>query len=185
MPDDNLNVTMVRENLDQIPDFSLPSGFNLRPYRPGDEQDWLKVQTAADRYNTFSQALFDQQFGDDRLQIAERQLYLFNAHNMAIGTASAWFDDNYRGEAYGRVHWVAILPERQGFGLAKPLMTATLQLLKTLGHKRAYLTTSTARFQAINLYLQFGFMPEIDNGADLTVWRELLNRINKPGILSS
>ena len=185
MLNDNANVTMVRENLDHIPDFSLPPGYSIRRYQPRDERAWLKIQAAADQYNTITQALFDQQFDGDRLQIAERQLYLCDARKVVIGTATAWFKNDYQGESYGRVHWVAILPKWQGLGLAKPLMTATCRRLRELGHKRAFLTTSTARFPAINLYLQFGFVPEIDNDDDLTVWRELLSKINKPNILSN
>jgi GNAT superfamily N-acetyltransferase len=185
MPDENVNVTMVRENLDHIPDFSLPPGYSLRPYRSGDELVWQRIQAAADQFNTITARLFREQFGMDQEVLAARQLFLCDARDAAVGTSTAWFDDDFRDKTYGRVHWVAIVPDWQGLGLAKPLMTSTCHRLRELGHRRAYLTTSTARIPAISLYLQFGFEPEIDNDDDLNVWQELLGRINKPDILSS
>jgi GNAT superfamily N-acetyltransferase len=55
------------------------------------------------------------------------------------------------------VHWVAIVPECQGIGLGKALMTLLCQRLRELGHDQAYLFTSSERVSAIRLYLRFGF----------------------------
>jgi len=74
---------------------------------------------------------------------------------------------------YGLVHWVAIVPEEQGKGLANPLMMAVCNRLKELGYNRAYLNTSTARLPAVSLYLNFGFMPEINNDRDKQVWEHV------------
>ena len=155
---ENIPLTMVREHLENIPVFSLPAEFTWRPYQPGDEQAWLEIKSAADRYNSITPELFTREFGDDQVRLARRQLYLCDTDQAPIGTATAWFKRSYQGKPYGRVHWVAIVPKHQGLGLAKSLMTITLQRLRQLRHRRAYLTTSTARFVAINLYLQFGFV---------------------------
>ena len=147
---------MLRDHLDKIPDFDLPSGYHSREYRPGDEETWVSIQSAADFYNTITLELYRREFSQDPIRLSERQLYLCNSEDHTIGTATAWFGD-YDGRDYGRIHWVAIVPEFQGKGLAKPLMTVTCNRLKAMGHKRAYLTTSSARVAAINLYLKFGF----------------------------
>jgi GNAT superfamily N-acetyltransferase len=176
----NLPVTMVREELEVIPRHILPTGYSLRAYCPGDEQLWLQVHERADLYNTFPPGLFFQEFGPARSVLEERQLYLCDVHGEAIGTATAWFDGNYKGQVYGRVHWLAIVPDEQGKGLAKALMSAVCYRLRELGHRRAYLTTSTARVPAINLYLQFGFVPEISSVRDTAVWRELRQILKYP-----
>jgi len=170
-------VVMVRPDLEGLPQYDLPAGFSLRAYRPGDEAEWLRIHELADRYNTFTASTFTEQFGADAEVLRRRQLYLCEPAGAAIGTATAWFDDDFRGERWGRVHWVAIVPAFQGRGLGKPLMSAVCNRLRQLGHRRAYLTSNTARVPAIGLYLKFGFVPEIRTARDRRAWRLLRQRL--------
>jgi GNAT superfamily N-acetyltransferase len=124
-----VSISMIRRDLDCIPNHSLPPLFSLKWHRPGDEQHWLRIQQSADRYNQISLDLFWQQFGDDLEELARRQCFIVNAKGESIGTATAWFDLDYQGQDYGRVHWVAIVPEMQGRGLANSLMTAVCHRL--------------------------------------------------------
>ena len=103
----------------------------------------------------------------------QRQLYLLEESGQVIGTGTAWFNDNFQGQRFGRIHWVALLPERQGRGLAKPLMSALCRRLRELGHTRAYLSTSSARVPAIRLYRQFGFIPLAEGEQQAAAWRRL------------
>ncbi len=169
----NIPLKMIRENLEDIPQFALPEGFSLRWFQPGDEKVWRKIQAAADKFIEITAELFAQQFGNDEALLSQRQCYLLDAHGNPIGTTTAWFNDNFEGARVGRVHWVAILPEHQGKGLSKPLMLAVCRRLKELGHTRTYLSTSSARIPAIKLYLQFGFTPLIHSENDAEIWREL------------
>src|ERR1043166_3548370 len=166
-------IRMIRENLDNLPDYALPGGFSLCSYQPGDEENWLQIHLAADRLQPIMPDLFGREFGSDAALLAQRQYYLIAPDGQAVGTASAWFKDNFEGRTFGRVHWVAIVPEYQGRGLAKPLMSAICRLLRELGHDCAYLTTSTGRLPAINLYLRFGFVPLIRTPEDAAVWKQL------------
>ncbi|MBI3852120.1 MAG: GNAT family N-acetyltransferase [Verrucomicrobia bacterium] len=171
----NLPVKMVRAHLDNVPEFALPDGFSLRRYQAGDEAHWLRIHAVADRYNEITQALFRQEFGSDEKLLRERQFYLLDPHGEVIGTGAAWFKDGFEGLQWGRVHWVAIVPEYQGRGLAKPLLTAICRRLRELGHGRAYLSTSTARAAAIRLYLRFGFKPMIRSAEDDAIWKKILS----------
>ena len=172
-------VTMIRENLDDIPTFELPSSFSIKWYEPGDERTWISIQTRADQFNTITRELFDREFNDDAESLMQRQCFLIDLHGTAIGTATAWFDHNYDARPFGRVHWVAIIPRLQGQGLAKPLLTTVCERLRDLGHQRAYLTTSPERIAAINLYLGFGFVPEIKSIHDSDIWNDVQKRIEK------
>ena len=165
---------MTRANLDNSPEFEPPSGFSLRWYQPDDEAHWLRIHLAADHLNEITPELFQRQFGSDEKLLRERQCYLSDPHGDVIGTGTAWFNNNFDGARWGRVHWVAIIPEFQGRGLGKALMTAICRRLPELGHQRAYLTTSTARVPAIKLYLKFGFEPLIRSVEDESLWRELV-----------
>jgi ribosomal protein S18 acetylase RimI-like enzyme len=164
---------MIRKNLEQIPEFELPDGFSLRQYRPGDEENWLRIHLVADRLQPITPELYVREFGSDRARLSERQYFLLAPNGQAIGTATAWFKDNFEGRRFGRVHWVAIVPEYQGRGLAKPLMSTICRRLQELGHDCAYLTTSTARLPAINLYRRFGFEPLIRTPEEADIWKRL------------
>lgn len=164
---------MIRENLDNIPQYELGPDFSLQWYNKGYEKIWLDIHKAADKYHDFVDDFFTKQFGSDEKLLHQRQCYLFDKDNIPFATASAWFDNDYTGNEYGRVHWVAIIPQMQGKGLANPLLTIVCNRLRQLGHKRAYLGTSTARIPAINLYLKFGFKPHIRSDEDVQIWQKL------------
>jgi GNAT superfamily N-acetyltransferase len=175
---------MILEELSNAPNYELPPAFSFKWYTLGDEQSWLEIQQSADRYNQISLDLFRQQFGYDLERLRKRQCFIIDAKQRAIGTATAWFDLNYFGKEYGRIHWVAIIPEMQGQGLAKPLMAFICQRLQEMGHNRAYLTTSLERIVAIDLYLKFGFIPQIQNDEELLDWKKIEKKLGR-SIISS
>jgi GNAT superfamily N-acetyltransferase len=197
----NVPIKMVRTNLDNLPEFMLPVGFEMRWYQPGDEAHWMRIHVAADRYNEITPDLYRRQFAVEEergLQSAsadksqcrinsmlqclrERQCYLLAPYGRVIGTATAWFNDNFEGAKFGRVHWMAIAPDYQGRGLARPLMAAICRRLRELGHDRMYLSTSTGRIPAISLYLRFGFVPLMRTEEDETVWKELQPMLDGAG----
>lgn len=174
---EGVSVAMVRRDLEGLPQFAPSEPFTIRPYRPRDEAAWLRIHLAADHLNTFPPGKFEEQFGTDERLLAERQLYLCDGDGREVGTATAWFNDAYRGRRFGRVHWVAVVPEMQGRGLAKPLLAAACNRLRELGHGRAYLTTNTARIAALNLYLSFGFVPDIRAEQEVAAWRTVMPSI--------
>ena len=123
--------------------------------------------------------LFEKQFGTDTQLLSERQCFLCDRRDNIIGTASAWLD-NHGGKSLGRIHWVAIIPQQQGNGLAKPLLTLICKRLKELGHSKTYLTTQSVRIPAINLYAKFGFAPVIGTDGDREIWEKLQKHIKYP-----
>ncbi|MBN1584269.1 MAG: GNAT family N-acetyltransferase [Anaerolineae bacterium] len=169
----NVSVSMIRDNLEDIPGDTWPMGVSLRWYQPGDEWHWLRIHELADQYNTVTHDLYVREFGLDAAVLSQRQAYLVVGQDELVGTATAWWNEDYHGQPYGRLHWVAIVPEMQGRKLARPLLSAVCRRMKALGDKRAYLVTSTGRVAAINLYVRFGFVPEIRCQDDLAVWRQM------------
>ncbi|MFH0910855.1 MAG: GNAT family N-acetyltransferase [Planctomycetota bacterium] len=174
---EKIPVTMIRETLEGIPSFPLPPPYRARWYEPGDKEAWLRIHVEADLYNDIAPDLFDREFGRDESLLSERMCFLLDEEGLPFATASAWFDSDYHGGAWGRVHWVAVLPHLQGRGLSKPLLSLVCERMVELGHARAYLTTATVRVPAIRLYLRFGFVPDIRNPGDLARWRTLLGKI--------
>jgi GNAT superfamily N-acetyltransferase len=177
--DEYIPVTMIRDDLDLIPQFHLPQGYAIRWYQDGDKDLWLEIQRASEDYIEITPELFMEWHGNYLSILKDRMFFLLDPEMNAIGTATAWFIDEYRGKRYGRVGWVAIVPSMQDKGLSRPMMTVLCNRLMELGHKRAYLTTSTTRFPAIRLYWRFGFRPEYNQPGDRDVWRELEWRIRE------
>ncbi len=147
---------MERKDLLNIPRYKPAEGYLILPYRPGDEAHWLEIHKDSDQYNDVTDDLFANQFGSDIHELSRRQLYLHHGDEV-VGTASAWYDLDYKDGAYGRVHWIAIKRAHQGLGLSKPLMSEVCVRLAALGHEKACLTTSQQRPVAIHLYKTFGF----------------------------
>lgn len=175
----NMNISMVRADLEDIPQYRLPADFSVRWFQPGDEGLWRHLQSESERYFEITPEVFKNEFGSDFSALADRQLFLYDSQRTAVGTATAWFDDDHEGLPYGRIHWVAIIPSMRGKGLSRPLMTITCNRMKELGHVRAYLNTSTKRIPAIRLYSTFGFVPNIRNEQDELIWDELERKLRK------
>lgn len=169
----NVSLTMSRPSLEGVPGYPVPAGHAIRPFHPGDEQAWFRIQSAADRHNTITPASFAREFGDDPHVLGRRLFFLLGPGETAIGTAAAWFGDDHDAQHMGRVHWVAIEPGHQGRGLSKPLLSKVCSTLAEVGHATAYLVTSSARVAAIRLYLHFGFTPAIDTPEAAAAWTEL------------
>jgi GNAT superfamily N-acetyltransferase len=165
---DNLEVRMVHEKLADTPVFACPEPYKFEFYKAGREQDWLRIHQLSDQWNVFTPLVFADQFGKGKKLLKTCQYYLIDSGGVPIGTATAWKDA--RTEYSGRVHWVAILPEFQGKGLAKPLLSTVCQNLLAAGHTKGCLSTTTARVPAINLYLKFGFHPLIQSEEDALNW---------------
>lgn len=150
------DVIMERIGLSDIPQYNLPDGFAILPYRPGDKVHWNEIHKDADPYTKVTEDLFASQFGSEIHELSERQFYL-HCSDGVIGTASAWYDLSYKDGSYGRVHWIAIKTAYQGRGLSKPLMSEVCLTLAGMGFEKAYVSTSLLRPAAIRLYEKFGF----------------------------
>ncbi|MFK7693771.1 GNAT family N-acetyltransferase [Paenibacillus sp. HJGM_3] len=156
----HISLAMQREHLHDIPEAALPEGYRISLYQPGDEHFWADIETRAGEFREREAALehFQREYGPHIDEVKQRCLFLFDPEGNAIGTATAWRGDTF-GEPQGRIHWVGIVPEAQGRKLAKPLLSAALRVLAELGHTSAYLTTQTTSWRAVNLYLNYGFVP--------------------------
>jgi GNAT superfamily N-acetyltransferase len=177
-PFENLPLQMLHHDLRMVPQFHCPPGISLVNYEVGFDQAWTNIHKQADHHNDIDDNLYRRQFGEDESVIEQRQLFLVADGKTLIGTATAWFDAT---DGRGRVHWVAILPQYQGRGLAKPLLSGVCDRLLALGHSSAVLSTSTARVAAVCLYLKFGFTPLILVERDYDAWAQFQELCGRKG----
>lgn len=188
---------MVRLHLDDVPRHEVPLDFRIRGYRPGDDATWTDIQLEAEPFLEIDAGVFGREFGDDVGRLANRCLFLTTADGFAVGTVTAWqrplMDSapealkprdvrsfraavaQARAEPWGLCGWIAIRPEYQGRGLARPLISASLRRLAA-EHARCFAVTSTARTVAIRLFVEFGFRPDLRQPAARDAWDRLAMR---------
>lgn len=174
-----VGVMMVRRTLQDVVSQPVPAGFQVRRYLPGDEAAWTRIWSAADVFGQATPKTFHSEFGKEMAALPERMFFLCDAAGREVGTATAWFGRPEVDAEAGMVHWVAIVPEMQGRGLAKPLMAAVLCRLRELGHLRAYLMTQERRVAAIKLYLDLGFDPEVRSDQERAAWQRVQCALRK------
>ena len=176
-----VNIVMVRQNLLDIPVWGLADGFSFRFYRPGDMDKWFDIERQADTAGTFDEQKFVSTFNNRLDLLEQRMIFICDGDGRAVATSTAW----YENDEAGLVHWVAVVPQMQGQGLAKPLLSKTLSLLAELGHKSVMLRTQFFRIAAINLYLKCGFVPLASSQQDIDCWREVVRKFQAIGLDSS
>ena len=168
----NIDVWMINRDLARAPRYALPSGYSMRFYRQGDVATWSRVQQATEKLMSTppDEATFEKEYGLDHAYLSERILFLVGPDGREIGTIGAWNDSVFENRELGRIHWVAIVPEAQGAGLAKPMLSAACDVLRAHGYGEVWLWTATGRVPALNLYLQFGFAPYLREEAERDAW---------------
>ncbi len=177
-------IVMTNNNLAGLSVIKLPPGYTLRNFQEDDIRQWAEIETAAGEFNTIETAItrFHAEFGPYIEDFKKRSLFLATDDNKIIGTGTAWYNSDFRGKPYGRVHWIAIHPDYQGKKLAKPLVSAVLKLLAT-HHTQAYLTSQTTSYKAVKMYLDFGFGPFIKTEEDIEGWKVLAEKLKHPTLM--
>ncbi len=165
-----IGLAMRADSLENLPVFDLPAPYGWRYFQPGDERVWAEIETSAGEFKTPEEGIeaFRRYYPtDDGLD--ERMIFLTDA-GIPFATATAWFDGEPDGQD-GHLHWVGVDATHQGRGLSKPLVSLTMQRMRELGYKNAYLTTQTASWVAVKVYHQFGFRPVLREEKEIEGWR--------------
>ena len=178
---ENISLTMVREDMENIPQYPLPVGYQIRLYRSGDKDTWAMIQRIADSRPDAGE-IFEGAFGADVSALDRRCFFLVSPDGRDVGTVAAWYERKYLGRRWGLIHWLAILPEHQGRGLSKPMLTVAMNRLCGLGHRRALLRTATHRIPALKVYLDFGFVPDMTRKDAERGWKMVREAIDHPAL---
>ena len=172
-------VLMIRPHLNDIPSASFPDGYGIRPMTMDDIGLWTDIQRDAEPYLQITDRTFRNEFCDNLEALRWRCYIVIDPRGLGVGTISAWYDRDFRGQDYGRIHWVAVRPSCQGKGLGKAALSYALNNLAQW-HDRCYLATSTERVPAIRLYLKYGFEPDLRPADARTLWSDLNTRLKNP-----
>ncbi len=169
-------VVMVCDPIQRVAPPRWAKGFALRPMTMEEIPLWTRIQRRAEPWCPIADDQFEKSFGCDAGKIGRRCFFIVDGSGNAVGTISAWDDDDFEGRSFGRLHWLAVVPAAQRKGLARAATAHVMQLLKAW-HGRAYLHTQSNRIPAIKLYLEFGYRPWIRNDGDKDLWSAILGRI--------
>jgi GNAT superfamily N-acetyltransferase len=173
-----MNLSMIRKNGAPVPQYELPQGFAIKPLMPDEGQKYEKVLIDAGFTTQEINGLFERDFAPHTDKL-DRVLMLQDCKSGEyIGTTAAWFEPDWRGESWGKIHWVGISQMYQGKGLGKPLMTAAMNIL-VARHDQSYLITQPIRVKAIQMYLDYGFIPFVTEQEQVEGWKELEASLGK------
>ena len=143
----------------EIPQFNLPDGYRFTTYSDGAMDDWAEIETSVLEFTSVELAkeYFAKEFLPYQEELGATMFFIENKDGKKIATVTAWYAI-IDGVKLPLVHWVAIQPDYQGQGLAKPLMSKVLTTIVTqYGAKDCYLHTQTWSHKAVNLYTKFHF----------------------------
>ena len=161
---------MWRPHLDGLPDLTVPDGYHLRTFRPGDERAWgeiMETEGGIGREWTVEKV---RQRLVSRPQFEAAGLFFATCDaegERPVASACAWRgEEEEEGGEIGTVHMVCAIPSHRGRGLGRLVTLAVLHNLRRRGFASADLTTDDFRLAAIKSYLGLGFVPAYRTDAE-------------------
>lgn len=137
----------------------LPKGYSVRTYDAGDERYWAAIETSVAEFESIDRALiyFDREFAPNATEMKRRCTFVCDPAGLPAATATAWW--SVAGDKrFGLIHWVAVTPSCQGFGLGKAVTQRAIQLLAQYECGRpVMLHTQTWSHIAVRMYHALGF----------------------------
>ncbi len=156
LPPEQLSMIITAEAARRMPAAKTPHGFDLRPYRPGDEDSWIQLINTGEFASDWDRPHFDkyilgpERAAGSRVAVSDGVIVAATFASLQTGM------DNT-----GRVDFVASRPEYRGLGLGRLVCSAVVRHLVDRGYERVILFTDDWRLPAIGLYLSMGFRPRI------------------------
>ena len=152
-----LGMEISAERARMIPAAPVPDGFDLRPYRAGDEESWIDLISTGGFGARWDRARFD-----EYMKGAERRAGSRVASRVGRIFAATFASVEAGVEGVGRVDFVAARPEARGKGLARAVCSAVVRYLVGRGCRAVVLYTDDWRLPAIGLYISMGFEPRMN-----------------------
>ena len=170
--------------LAELPCYPLPEGYRYVYYREGDKKDWIAIETSAREFilPEEGESAWKRYYAGKEKELENRMFFVETTDGEKVATATAFYEPRDLSGA-GWLHWVAVKREYQGKGIAKALISHTLQRLKELGYPSVKIPTQTNTWVAARLYLDFGFRPVPPNAVDSQIGYGILKTLtNHPAL---
>ncbi len=139
--------------------YDLPHGYTFVCYLKGDEKFWAEIEHSVKEFKTKKAAgeYFKENYKLHVEELERRCFFIEDAKGKKIATLTIWWE--YIGaRRFPWVSWVAVMPEHQGKGLGKALVSKGMEMcLEIEGDSDVYLKTQTPSYKAVNIYKEQGF----------------------------
>ena len=135
---------------------SMPDGYRITPYCPGDEKGWARLEYAVGDFDAEQEA--EQYFVHTYLEHgdAEDIFFLKDTSENVIGSCIAWKDQ--RGDSFvNSLHWLIVEEGNQKRGFGRALCETVMNRFYAKNRNAIYIHTQPWSFAAISLYLSEGF----------------------------
>lgn len=172
-------VNMVCSAPDCAPrDAALPAGYTFAGHQDGMEEAWANILVGTDMSDSREHALeCFQEFKENLPLTRERMLFVRDTSGEAIATATLW-QSEWEGESLARVHWVGVLPQHEGKGIAKAMLSRLFRRYDELGLRGSvFLVTQSWSYPAIHIYQKYGFAPAPSDPPE--AWKCIFSMLEK------
>ena len=170
-PPKQLSMLVGADRVRLLPEVTLPQGYVLRGYLPGDEDGWAAVLRLGgftdwerDRIDTF--LVGPERREGSRVVSLDGQI-----------VAATFASRGNRPAGSGVLDFVVSHPDHRGKGLGRAVCTAVLRFLVDRGYAAVTLQTDDWRLPAISLYLSLGFVPQMTREDMPSRWEAVRHQI--------
>lgn len=160
IPYKNIFMKISAEDIKKIEVSKLPKDYTYRMFQEGDEHHWARIEASVDEFPNEQEALeyFTGAYLHDLEKLKERCVFVVNPEGLPIATATAWFADSEELSYQATLQWVSTVPEYQGKGLGKAVVTKAMSIFPvTDPGLPSMLHTQTWSHVAVVLYHKLGF----------------------------
>lgn len=154
---------MRRSLRSPLPDAPLPAGVDIRPFRPGiDDDAWLSLNARAfathPDQGSWTREDLTARMAEPWFDPAGFLLAWSGEELVGFHWTKVHGEDHHRHEPIGEVYVLGVSPDWQGHGLGQALTLAGLHHLRDRGLDQVMLYVDTSNHAATDLYARLGFV---------------------------
>lgn len=134
-----------------------PEGHILRTWQPGDDESWITLLNDSQTFGAW-----DAERLEVEMATLVREAQFFVVQGEALVAATGIHARKLDGRDAFEVGWVVRHPRHSGRGLGRITVQAALSIAQEVEpHRRVFLYTDDYRLTAIQMYLDLGFVPDL------------------------
>ncbi|MCE2456888.1 MAG: GNAT family N-acetyltransferase [Dehalococcoidia bacterium] len=172
LPPKQLSMIISASRAEDMPEYTVPEGFVVRGYLPGDEESWTELLNTGDYGSDWDRTRVVEFLAGPERAVGS-VVVARDSRVVAATFASVEVDRDFTG----RVDFVTSHPDVRGLGLGRVVCTGVVRYLVGKGYPEVILYTDDWRLPAIGLYLSMGFEPQMTRSNMPERWRRVMKQL--------